>query len=65
MGSMLIGDEYDAPLQVGDDFSNTVLKNLAQHPFFQPQNVPLNSLNIVKENKDTVNLFSKKWRWVV
>jgi hypothetical protein len=58
-GSMLIGDEYDSPLQVEDEFSNTVLKNLAQHPFFQPQDVPLNTLNIVKEDKDAVSLFPK------
>ena len=58
-GSMLIGDDYDAPLLVGDDFSNTVLKNLGQHPFFQPQDVPLETLNMVKEDKDSVSLFSK------
>ena len=58
-GSMFIGDEYDIPLSVADEFSNDVLKSLAQHPYFQPQQVPLNTLNIVKSDKDAVSRFAK------
>jgi hypothetical protein len=56
---MFIGDEYDIPLSVADEFSNDVLKSLAQHPYFQPQQVPLNTLNIVKSDKDAVSRFAK------
>jgi len=58
-GSLFIGDEYDVPLQVADDFSNTVLKSIAQHPHFQPQSVPLKSLNTVIKEDDTVSRFAK------
>jgi len=58
-GSMLIGDEYDVPLQVADEFSNVVLKNIAQHPHFQPQDVPLKSLNTVIKKDDAVPRFAK------
>ncbi|MFZ9078084.1 MAG: hypothetical protein ACO23H_06075 [Alphaproteobacteria bacterium] len=56
---MLIGDEYDVPLQVADEFSNVVLKNIAQHPHFQPQDVPLKSLNTVIKKDDAVLRFAK------
>jgi len=58
-GSLFIGDEYDVPLQVADEFSNTVLKSIAQHPHFQPQSVPLKSLNTVIKEDDAVSRFSK------
>ena len=58
-GSLFIGDEYDVPLQVADDFSNTVLKSIAQHPHFQPQSVPLKSLNTVIKEDNTVSRFAK------
>ena len=58
-GSLFIGDEYDVPLQVADDFSNTVLKSIAQHPHFQPQNVPLKTLYTVIKQEDAVSRFSK------
>lgn len=58
-GSMLIGDEYDVPLQVADEFSNTVLKNIAQHPHFQSQDVPLKTLYPLAKQDDAVPRFSK------
>ena len=58
-GSLFIGDEYDVPLQVADEFSNTVLKSIAQHPHFQPQSVPFKSLNTVIKEDDAVSRFSK------
>lgn len=58
-GESVHRDEYDVPLQVADDFSNTVLKSIAQHPHFQPQNVPLKSLNTVIKQEDAVSRFSK------
>ena len=58
-GSLFIGDEYDVPLQVADEFSNTVLKSIAQHPHFQPQSVPLKSLNTVIKEDDAVSRFAK------
>lgn len=51
-GSMFIGDEYDVPLQMNDDFSNTVLKSLSQHPNFQPENVPLRVIDSVVKQDD-------------
>ena len=58
-GSLFIGDEYDVPLRVADDFSNTVLKSIAQHPHFQPQDVPLKSLNTVIKEDNAVSRFAK------
>ena len=58
-GSLFIGDEYDVPLQVADEFSNTVLKSLAQHPHFQPQDVPLKTLNTVIKEDNAVSRFAK------
>ena len=58
-GSLFIGDDYDVPLRVADEFSNTVLKSIAQHPHFQPQSVPLKSLNRVIKEDDAVSRFSK------
>jgi len=58
-GSMFIGDEYDVPLHVADDFSNIVLKNLSQHPHFQPQDVPLKSLNVLTKQNDVTPKFAK------
>jgi len=43
-GSLFIGDEYDVPLTFDDEFSNTVIKSLSQHPNFQPLQVPVKSL---------------------
>jgi len=45
-GSLFIGDEYDVPLTFDDEFSNTVIKSLSQHPNFQPLDVPVKSLHI-------------------
>tara|TARA_R100000231_G_C5314855_1_gene161592 strand:- start:22 stop:1317 length:1296 start_codon:yes stop_codon:yes gene_type:complete len=47
-GSMLIGDTYDVPLDVSDDFSNLVIKNLSQHPSFQNYTIPVESSTIFK-----------------
>ena len=47
-GSMLIGDTYDTPLNVDDDFSNLVIKNLSQHPNFQNHTIPVESSTIYK-----------------
>ena len=58
-GSLFIGDEYDVPLQVADEFSNTVLKSIAQHPHFQPQSVPLKTINTVTKEDDAVSRFAK------
>lgn len=58
-GSLFIGDEYDVPLQVADEFSNTVLKSIAQHPHFQPQSVPLKTINTVAKEDDAVSRFAK------
>lgn len=58
-GSLFIGDEYDVPLQVADEFSNTVLKSIAQHPHFQPQSVPLKTLSTVIKEDDAVSRFAK------
>ncbi len=58
-GSLFIGDEYDVPLQVGDEFSNTVLKSIAQHPHFQPQSVPLKTLYTVMKKDNAVSRFAK------
>jgi len=58
-GSLFIGDEYDVPLQVADEFSNTVLKSIAQHPHFQPQSVPLKTINTVAKEDNAVSRFSK------
>ncbi len=44
-GSLFIGDEYDVPLTFDDEFSNTVIKSLSQHPNFQPLDVPVKSLH--------------------
>ena len=57
-GSLLIGDEYDVPLQVADEFSNTVLKSLAQHPHFQPDDVPLTVVKNDLPVKDNISSFS-------
>ena len=57
-GSMFIGDEYDVPLSVADDFSNTVLKSLAQHPHFQPQEVPLTTLNSLAKHDEVKPQFA-------
>ena len=58
-GSLFIGDEYDVPLQVADEFSNTVLKSIAQHPHFQPQSVPLKTINTVTKEDNAVSRFAK------
>jgi|GEM_PF-6277622 len=47
-GSMLIGDTYDTPLNVTDEFSNMVIKNLSQHPNFLNHNIPVESSTIFK-----------------
>ena len=47
-GSMLIGDTYDVPLDVSDDFSNLVIKNLSQHPSFQNYTIPVESSTILQ-----------------
>lgn len=57
-GSLLIGDEYDVPLQVADDFSNTVLKSLGQHPYFQPNDVPLTLVKTEIPSKDNISSFA-------
>jgi|TARA_R110002012_G_scaffold77676_1_gene197013 hypothetical protein len=46
-GSLFIGDEYDVPLTFDDEFSNTVIKSLSQHPKFQPKDVPLKSVAVL------------------
>jgi len=55
-GSLFIGDEYDVPLKFSDEFSNTVIKSISQHPNFQPADVPFKTnnqtvkpINITKE----------------
>lgn len=40
-GSMLIGDDYDAPLIFDDEYSDFVIKNLSQHPNFDHTSVPI------------------------
>jgi len=57
-GSLFIGDEYDVPLQVADDFSHDVLKSLAQHPYFQPNQVPLVFVKNDSSVKDNISSFS-------
>lgn len=47
VGSLFIGDEYDVPLTFDDEFSNTVIKSLSQHPKFQPKDVPLKSVAVL------------------
>jgi len=39
-GSSLIGDSYDVPIKFDDQFSNTVIKSISQHPDFTPESVP-------------------------
>lgn len=52
-GSMLIGDEYDTPLSFVDELSNVVVKSISQHPFFEPDKIPIEKHEVVKKiNKE-------------
>lgn len=56
-GSMLIGDVYDSPLDVTDDFSKMVIQNISQHPHFQNHTIPLESSTIFKNTHVTKKSF--------
>lgn len=58
-GSMLIGDVYDSPLDVTDNFSKMVIQNISQHPHFQNHTIPLESSTIFKNTHVTKNHFLK------
>ena len=38
-GSAIVGDVYDAPLIVGDDFTKSVYNTLTQHPEYIHQSI--------------------------
>jgi len=58
-GSMLIGDVYDSPLDVTDNFSKMVIQNISQHPHFQSHTIPLESSTIFKNEHVKKKSFSE------
>ena len=40
-GSAIVGDVYDAPAIVGDDFTKSVYNTLTQHPDYVHKSVPV------------------------
>tara|TARA_R110002051_G_scaffold72015_1_gene130170 strand:+ start:1374 stop:2669 length:1296 start_codon:yes stop_codon:yes gene_type:complete len=56
-GSMLIGDVYDSPLELHDDFSKMVIANISQHPHFQPTAIPLEKVPIINKEYITKGTF--------
>ena len=58
-GSMLIGDVYDTPLNMSDDFSKMIIANISQHPHFQPSTIPLEKVSTIKKDFDNNDSFAK------
>lgn len=51
-GSALVGDVYDVPLVSDDPFTKMVMNSIAQHPFFSPQDVPMQTTSTVFLKED-------------
>ena len=57
-GSALVGDEYYAPNVSTDDFTKSVINNLAQHPYFHIDNVPMQKSESSIFNTPDIKSFS-------
>lgn len=51
-GSALVGDAYDLPVVCEDALTKMVVNNLAQHPAFNPRDLPLQQTSSVYINKE-------------
>ena len=51
-GSALVGDVYDVPLVSDDPFTKMVMNSIAQHPFFSPHDVPMQTTSTVFLKED-------------
>jgi hypothetical protein len=51
-GSALAGDAYDLPIYCEDEVTKMVVNNLAQHPAFNPYDLPLQQTSSVYINKE-------------
>ena len=63
-GSSLIGDSYDVPIKFDDQFSNTVIKSISQHPDFTPESVPTEVTSSLIFKAPRFTFIPKERRWL-
>tara|TARA_R110002012_G_scaffold290228_3_gene483787 strand:- start:1361 stop:2659 length:1299 start_codon:yes stop_codon:yes gene_type:complete len=51
-GSAIVGDVYDAPAIIGDDFTKSVYNTLTQHPHYVHQNIPIKKDSTLFSNEE-------------